>query len=177
MAETGAVDERARRGSARLVVVCGLPGVGKSTVARTIAERVDGELLRTDVVRKELFADPGYTAEETRRVYRELLRRGRETVERGGRAVLDGTFRERTQRERARKLSETLAVEFSLVKVECPPDVVEDRLRRREGDPSDADFEVYAMLRERFEPVAMEHVTVDNSGDVEATREQVADHF
>lgn len=177
MAETGAVDERARRDGSRLVVVCGLPGVGKSTVAGTIAERVDGELLRTDVVRKELFADPEYTTEETREVYGELLRRGRRTVERGGRAVLDGTFRRRTHRQRARELSETLAVEFSLVKVECPPDVVAERLRRREDDPSDADFEVYTMLRERFDPVSMDHVTVDNSGGIEATREQVADHF
>jgi shikimate kinase len=35
-----------------IIVVCGLPGVGKSTVARAIADAVDGEVLRTDVIRQ-----------------------------------------------------------------------------------------------------------------------------
>ena len=42
-----------------LVVVCGLPGVGKSTVAGVVSDRLEASRLRTDVVRKELFDEIG----------------------------------------------------------------------------------------------------------------------
>jgi len=165
--------------SPTLAVTCGLPGVGKTTVAETVADRLDGVLYRTDVVRKELLPEPQYTPEETRRVYEELLDRGRATVEDGRDAVLDGTF----GKERYRGLARETAVEadvdvtFRLVKVECAESVVRDRIRARTDDASDADFEVYKLHRESFEPVEIPHVTVDNSDDLAATRRQVADHF
>jgi hypothetical protein len=52
-----------------LVVVCGLPGVGKTTVAGMVADRFGAETLRTDVVREELIAEPTYTDEERDAVY------------------------------------------------------------------------------------------------------------
>lgn len=74
----------------RLVVVCGLPGTGKTTVATEVADRVGGRLLRTDVVRKDLVDDPDYTDAETRRVYDELLDRAERTLGRGGRPSSTG---------------------------------------------------------------------------------------
>ena len=47
------------------VVVRGLPGVGKSTVAGTVSDRLEACRLRTDVVNKELFDDPAHTVGET----------------------------------------------------------------------------------------------------------------
>ncbi|MFB6373868.1 MAG: iron-sulfur cluster assembly protein, partial [Bradymonadaceae bacterium] len=44
-----------------LAVASGKGGVGKSTVARAIAEAVDGEVLRTDVIRQEIVDNPVYT--------------------------------------------------------------------------------------------------------------------
>src|SRR6056297_1413041 len=92
----------------QLVVVCGLPGVGKTTVAEDIAERLDGRLLRTDVIRKEILPDPDYTEEEARMVYREMFDRAREEVEDGGSVVLDGTFKDTRYRNRATVVSESL---------------------------------------------------------------------
>ena len=175
MSEAEAFDTQA--GSPQLIVVCGLPGVGKTTVAEDIAERVDGRLLRTDVIRKEIVSDPDYTAEESRMVYGELFDRARETVENGQAAVLDGTFKDATDRDRAVELSESLGVGFRLVKVECAEDVVRERIRAREDDASDADFEVHAMYRDRFEPISVEHLTVDNSDGIEETTRQVDAHF
>jgi predicted kinase len=175
MSETETFDTRAE--SPQLIVVCGLPGVGKTTVAEDIAERVDGRLLRTDVIRKEIISDPDYTAEESRMVYGELFERARQTVEEGQPAVLDGTFKDATDRDRAMELSESLDVGFRLVKVECAEDVVRERIRSREDDASDADFEVHSMYRDRFEPISVDHLTVDNSDGIEETTRQVDDYF
>jgi len=175
MSETDALDSRAT--TPTVVVVCGLPGVGKTTVAEDVADRVDGRVVRTDVVRKDLFPDPEYTPEESRQVYAELFDRARETVERGQSVVLDGTFKDADLRDRAVELSESLDAEFRLVKVECAEDVVRERIRSREGDESDADFDVHAMFRDRFDPIAADHVTVDNSDDIADTTRQVDERF
>lgn len=160
-----------------LVVVCGLPGVGKTTVADTVADRVDGRLLRTDVIRKEILTDPEYTEEESRMVYDELFDRARATVEDGTSVVLDGTFRDAVRRTRAADLSASLDAEFRLVKVECAERVVRDRIESREGDASDADFEIHRMYRETFDAISRDHVTVDNSDGLESTLQQVDEQF
>ncbi|WP_115864844.1 AAA family ATPase [Halorussus litoreus] len=175
MSETDVLDSRAT--TPTMVVVCGLPGVGKTTVAEDVAERVDGRLLRTDVVRKDLFPDPEYTDEESQRVYAELFERTRETIRNGKNVVLDGTFREAENRERAVDLSESLDAGFRLVKVECAESVVRERIRRRENDASDADFDVYTMYRDGFDPISADHVVVDNSDGIEETTQQVAEQF
>lgn len=156
-----------------LFVVCGLPGVGKTTVAREIAERVGGELLRTDVVRKDLFSDPEYTDEEAEAVYGELLDRARATLDAETDAVVDGTFKTRAVRDRARRAAGAADAAVQFVKVECAEDVVRERIRARTDDASDADFAVHRLFRAEYEPVAVDHVTVDNSGGVAALREQV----
>lgn len=163
-------------GSATLVAVCGLPGVGKSTVARQVAERVGAEVLRTDVVRKELFDDPGYTDAETAAVYDELLARAADHIAAGASVVLDATFKTRARREEVRDLAERLGAEFRLVHVVCEEAVVERRIAGREG-VSDADFAVHRRFRERFDPVEMDHVRVDNSGTEAEARRQVKAAF
>jgi len=157
----------------RLVVVCGLPGAGKTTVSEHAVDALDAELFRTDVVRKDLFPDPDYTPEEMRAVYDELFSRAREAVRDGDAAVLDGTFKDREHRGRARRAAEDLGVPFTLVRVACDEDVVRERIRARSGDASDADFEIHQQYREEFDSVAGEHVRVDNSGTLEETLAQV----
>jgi predicted kinase len=175
MSETEACD--VGQTTPQFVVVCGLPGVGKTTVAEDIAERLDGRLLRTDVIRKEILSDPDYTEEEARMVYHEMFDRASEIIEDGGSTVLDGTFKEEGYREHATALSETLDVEFRLVKVECAEDVVRERIEGREDDESDADFEIHTMYRDQFDPISMDHVTVDNSEGMAETTRQIDERF
>lgn len=155
------------------MVVCGLPGAGKTTVAEEIVDRTGAELLRTDVVRKDVVPDPDYTEAETRRVYGELFDRAAAAVAARGAAVLDGTFREERYRRAARETAADLGATFDLVKVECSEEVVRERIAAREGDASDADFAVHELLREEFEAVDAPDLTVDNSGALPETRQQV----
>ncbi|GAA0716302.1 AAA family ATPase [Halorubrum trapanicum] len=150
------------------MVVCGLPGVGKTTVAERIADHVDGRIRRTDVIRKELFPDPEYTDAETEAVYAELLSRARDDVDAGDAVVLDATFAD----DRFRAAARETAAEFDLVEVACDEAVVERRIERRDGI-SDADFEIHLHFRELFDAVAGDHVVVDNSGTEAETFAQV----
>ncbi|AZQ14932.1 AAA family ATPase [Halorubrum sp. PV6] len=159
-----------------LVVVCGLPGVGKSTVAERVAERVDGERLRTDVVRKELFEEPSYTDAETAAVYAALLDRARERVASGASVVLDATFADAQFRADAREVGESDAGSFTLVEVICEESVVKRRIERRDGI-SDADFEVHLQFKREFDEIDADHVVIDNAGAEAETLAQVDDAF
>ncbi len=155
-----------------LVVVCGLPGVGKTTVAERVADHVDGRILRTDVIRKDLFEDPQYTDSETEAVYAELRRRARDCVAEGSAAVLDATFADARFRDDVREMAERIADGFELVEVECEEAVVERRIERRDGI-SDADFEIHLHFKELYDRIEADHVVVDNSGDEAETYAQV----
>lgn len=161
----------------RIVVVCGLPGAGKTTVAEHTAELLDGQLFRTDVVRKDLFPEPEYTDAEMRRVYEELFERAAAVVEGGDVAVLDGTFQHADLRDEVARVGEALGVPVSFVKVDCDADVVRDRIRSRSDDASDADFQIHQQYRESFDDVDREHAVVDNSGGLDETRDQVTALF
>ncbi|WP_135366287.1 AAA family ATPase [Halosimplex halophilum] len=161
----------------RLVVQCGLPGVGKSTVARAVADRLGAERIRSDAVRREVVDDPTYSRAERDRVYRAMLERAREALADGESVVLDATFERRTHRDDAAELADEVGADLRFVRVVCDSGVARRRIREREDDPSDADVSVYENARERFEPLERDHATVDNSGALAATHRRVAELF
>ena len=91
-------------GRVRLVVVGGLTGTGKSTLATRIAHALAAVVLRSDELRKELagldpavptparFGEGLYRPETTSATYTELLRRARTCLSQGESVVLDATF-------------------------------------------------------------------------------------
>ena len=159
-----------------LVVVCGLPGTGKTTVAREITERIDARLLRTDVVRKDLFDDPAYTEAETEAVYAELFDRATAALADES-VVLDATFRTEAFRTGAREAARSVDAAFRLVSVECADEVVRERIHARSDDASDADVAVYEQFRKTYDPVQDADLVVDNSGELAATFGQLDTEF
>jgi aminoglycoside phosphotransferase family enzyme/predicted kinase len=169
-----------RAAQVRLVLVGGLPGVGKSTVASALADRMPATLFRTDVIRNE-FAflgvdEPGpvryrtglYEPEVTEATYRALLDDARAALERGESVVLDASWADATLRQRAVELAE--ATRADLIQLHCvaPAPVAERRLRERVADVSDADPAIAAAMAADFAPWPSA-IAVDTAGTVEAT--------
>jgi len=102
-----------RAGESRLILVGGLPGTGKSTVAGGVADELNAVLLRSDRVRKEdEQRDPRssgagewehglYRPDATRHTYAILLRRARELLAFGENVVLDASWNDADQRASA----------------------------------------------------------------------------
>lgn len=151
----------------RLVLVGGLPGTGKSTVAAALGEQAGWEVLRSDVVRKELagldpqasgaaaFGTGIYTREATDATYRALLERARPLLERGRTVVLDASWTDAEHRRWAEALA--AATTSDLIELRCvaPAEVAAGRIRARAAagrDPSDADEAVAAAMAASADP-------------------------
>lgn len=155
-----------------LVVMCGLPGSGKSWLAGRLAGALGLEVVSSDRVRKELAGlsptdrtagavrERLYAPQMTERTYAEVLSRCRAALAAGRGAIADATFATRGLR------APFLAVQAPRVLVHAQADeaTVRARLAARAadpGEPSDAGVEVYERARSRFEPPAEAHPRVD----------------
>jgi len=156
-----------------LVLVGGLPGTGKSTLAASLATRAGFSLIRSDVVRKELAglppagsgkpptgsARPGireglYTPEWTERTYSECLRRAADRLFVGDRVIVDASFAAEKHRRQFVEAGRRWSVPVLLIVCEAPTAVVKSRLDQRRGDASDADWSIHVETSRRWENAA-----------------------
>lgn len=156
----------------KLYILCGCPGVGKSTVADMIADEVGATVFRTDEIRKELFPNPSYSKSESQRVYDELMERSEAELRSGTPVVMDATFNLKVGRDNAVEVADSAGVNYQILKVTCDEDQVRKRIKQRDGK-SDADFSIYQKIRDSFEPIQRSYETIDNSGSEQSTRKSV----
>ncbi|WP_309246814.1 AAA family ATPase [Ramlibacter montanisoli] len=87
-----------------------------------------------------------YTADATGRTYQRLFALARIALRAGWPVVLDAAFLKREERSAARALADAEGVPFTILACEAPQAVLQERLRSRRGDASEADLAVLAKL-------------------------------
>jgi predicted kinase len=136
-----------------LVLVSGLSGSGKSTVAAAIGRITGGTIIASDRVRKELAGlDPVsssaaewhqgiYTGDWTARTYDRLLELANAELAHGRAAIVDATFLDNEQRARFVAAARTHDMPAAIVWTELDDATASARITRRaqqRNDPSDA---------------------------------------
>jgi len=144
-----------------LIIITGLPGVGKTTLAKSLAPLVNGQVLSTDKIRKELFSNPTYSQLEQREVFDAMISAAKNLTSSGTNCILDATFnREQSRTEVKNKLGLT-DDQFHVIECICQEEVAISRLESRKNDYSDATVEVYQKMKIIREPVKAEHLTLN----------------
>ena len=161
----------ARESRPAMVVVCGLSGSGKSTVARRLADRLGFEWLRSDEIRKRLagvapnerladgYATGAYDPEFTRKTYTALLGEAAARLNNGAGVIVDATFAAPAYRAEALALAARAHVPVLFVECLASHDEIVRRLTDRAGradEVSDAGVATY--LRQRNEFVALREI-------------------
>ena len=99
---------------------------------------------------------------------------GRLVRESGGTVVADATFLTPESRESIAAVAARAGVSFAGVWLECPPEVMAERLRQRASDASDATVEVLQRQLER-DPGPVAWNRYDTDGDPASLAARIAD--
>jgi predicted kinase len=157
-----------------LFVISGLPGTGKSFLARKVAERLPCVIVESDFVRKTLVVGkPTYSGAESAFVHRVAHAVIERLLLAGCRVIYDATNLIQRHREKVFYLADKSRASIVAIHVIAPESVIRERLTRRfeSRDPhdiSDANWDVYQKLMPELEPMRHQHVVVDTSGDMDA---------
>jgi uncharacterized protein len=148
-----------------LVLVGGLPGTGKSTIAAGLVRQANFRLIRSDIVRKELaglppgaaarseFAEGIYAREWSDKTYAQCLNRAETLLLPGERVLIDASFGEERRRRDFLELAARLAVPAVFIVCHSELETIRRRLDERRGDASDANWSIHRKAAERWEEV------------------------
>lgn len=165
-------------GQVPLVLVGGLPGTGKSTVAAALADRFGWTLLASDALRKDQLGldrtasapAAAYTGEARTAVYRTLLDRARALLSNGEPVVADASWLEPEWRESAATLARTCSSPMVAIRCVAPLGTAHQRISDRAargGTASDATPSVLDQLARDAAPWPAAHV-LDTRDDPDA---------
>ncbi len=177
-----------------VVVIFGLMGTGKTTLAKALGARWGWPVFHSDVVRKTLAGLPPttpiredfgrgiYDESFSARTYTELRRLADEHLAAGAAGViLDASFKSARERELVRELARDRGALAAFILCQCPLEKVRARLTRREANAasiSNGRLDLLARQAEDFAGVTPEDaplLQVDTGQELPEVLRQVED--
>jgi predicted kinase len=164
-----------------LVVLVGLPGSGKTRLARTLQERTGAVVLESDYLRRVLFGRPTYTQEESRTLFGAIHAAADRILARGAVVVLDATNLLEREREPLYEIAERRRAKLVLVRLVAPRWLTHRRLRARQAganrEYSEAGIPVYERMRFVQQPIGRDHIVVDTSKDISGAVDRIVEEM
>ncbi|MBV9387178.1 MAG: AAA family ATPase [Chroococcidiopsidaceae cyanobacterium CP_BM_ER_R8_30] len=144
----------------QLILMAGLSGSGKSTIARQLARQLGAIHIRSDAVRKHLggikLTERGsaelYTDEMSQRTYERLLELGIVLANQGFPVILDAKYDRQKLRMEAIAKVQRHQLPLQILHCTAPIKVLLERLASRTGDIADATPDLLEGQQEAFQP-------------------------
>ncbi|MCE2500152.1 MAG: AAA family ATPase [Dehalococcoidia bacterium] len=160
-----------------LVILCGLPGTGKSHFARELVARAPFVWLNSDRTRKLLVARPCYSRREHRRVFAAMHVLTRGYLRDGHSVVFDATNLNEGVRAPLYASAEAVGVAPLIIRFTASAGLVWKRMEDRasgvgEATQSDAGWEVYTRMAIADQPVPRPHLLVRGPDDANRVLEE-----
>ncbi|MDI6806284.1 MAG: AAA family ATPase [Candidatus Aenigmarchaeota archaeon] len=145
-----------------LLVFCGLPGTGKTTVANIVAKKLGGVVISTDYIRKKLFKKPTYQDWEKELVYKAMCLLA-EYLSKINICILDATFTKEQYRNAIKEVAKRNKVPIYFIEFVCNEKTILQRIAGKKRKLSDADYRMHLKLKEEYEPIKFKHLVIDTS--------------
>jgi predicted kinase len=159
-----------------IILMAGLPGTGKTTLARLLAQHFSGALLDKDIIRAALFSplDIEYSVEQDDYVQQVMLETMRFILRKDScrYVFLDGrTFSRSYQVESVLRAGRALEQPWRILHCICSDLAAQHRLTRQ-GDSADhlatnRDYSLYLQIKSRFEPITLPNTIIDSNQPLE----------
>jgi adenylylsulfate kinase len=152
--------------------MAGLPGTGKSTLARELAARTGGRVLGKDEIRHALFlqGEIEYSTRQDDFCLRVMLETAEYLLSQHRQRVifLDGRpFSRRYQIENVISVAEGLHQRWRIIECVCPEEVAKQRLEADSAHPAgNRNFQLYLEVKARFEAICFPKTVIDMTGDL-----------
>jgi adenylylsulfate kinase len=160
-----------------IVIMAGLPGTGKSTLARALAQRLPGAVLDKDAIRAALFqpehveyspAQDDFCQEIMLQTAAYLLARDAELH-----VLLDGrTFSRRYQRERVIEFCSQAGTAWAMLECVCAEQTALGRLAEAVAQSThpaaNRTPELYRQIREVWEPIDRPKLVIDTDANLDS---------
>ena len=160
-----------------LVILAGLPGTGKSTLARVLAERLPGAVLDKDVIRAALFqpAHVEYSLAQDDFCQEIMLKTAAYLLAKdaGLHVLLDGrTFSRRYQRERVSEFCLQVGTTWATLECVCAEQTALGRLAEAMAQnthpAANRTPELYRQIREAWEPIDGPKLVIDTDAALDS---------
>ena len=166
------------------VLFAGLPGTGKSFLAKALAERLDAAILDKDRVRAALFPGPltDYSPQQDQLCMRAMLQAATYLTEqrRASYVFFDGrTFSTEVQRQEVILAAAQAGALWRILHVQCSDEVAEARLSRVDAahPAKNRDPALYRTIRGRFEALRQPAMVIDTTAGFAGQLEAIAGYL
>jgi len=140
-----------------MIAVFGLPGTGKTTMAKLLAQHFGIKYYNTDKVRDRMDKRNEYDEEDKALIYDKMLDLTRSEIEKGKNVIVDGTFYKKKLRMRFMKLAHGYGASVRWIEVRAKEETVKKRVSEQRRY-SEADYAVHLKIKTEFEPVEEPHI-------------------
>src|SRR5277367_4386566 len=169
-----------------VVIMAGLPGTGKSTVARALAQRFPGAVLDKDIIRAALFAPERveYSRAQDDFCQEIMLQTAAYLLGRKSSlsVLLDGrTFSRRYQRDRVLEFCSQLRTRWAILECVCPEQTALARLEKAAAEQThpatNRTPDLYQQIRKAWEPIDYPKLVIDTEGSLDASVERAMQYL
>jgi predicted kinase len=144
-----------------LILLSGLPGVGKTTFALALKEGLDLQHIESDAIRRSITPVPTYSQAESGAVFARVDGEARRVMASGRHALVDATNLTTRDRKRFVKLANDLAAPLIAVRLVAPDEVIRERLLHPREGFSQADLAVFERMMGRPQRMSVPTIVVD----------------
>jgi predicted kinase len=172
-----------------VLIACGLPATNKTETTEIIARRKGYEMLRTDIIRKEVLKGEDIFDEKVasnmdkrKLVYDKMFSVASDLASHGKGVILDATFITQALRRRAAEVAARNNRTFIIQQTSCPQEYSLDKISKRSKENYESNAlteQAYLNNKKKFEPVDLDdlkalypslsivHLIVDTASDLE----------
>ncbi len=148
----------------KVIFVMGLPGSGKTFLAIHLTKVLGVTHISSDRVRKTLQKNGQYQAKDKEVVYREMKKLLTKGLQQNENVIVDTTFYQQKIRNEFEAIAKKHPTKIYWIRTTANEKTIQKRVAKKRPD-SEADFRIYQLIRNQFEPIKMEHLEIKTDKD------------